>query len=66
MVWSVKGSGMGDFGGGSPERLRPWLGSQRPGLALGSAELQGAHQARPEEAQGLGWGTMLPRGATTF
>ena len=33
---------MGDFGGGSLEHPRPWLGSQRPGARLESAELHGA------------------------
>ena len=32
---TVKGSGIGDFGGGSLEHPRPWLGAQRAGLALG-------------------------------
>ena len=34
-AWRVKRSGMGDFGGGSLEHPRLWLGSQWLGLNLG-------------------------------
>ena len=38
----VKGSEIGDFGGGELEQLRPWLGSQWPGATLGVPSCQGA------------------------
>ena len=46
-----KGSETGDLGGGQLKHLRPWLGSQWPGLALGVLGCTGARQARPEELQ---------------
>ena len=34
-AWTVKGGEMGDFGGGSVEPPRRWVGARWPGLTLG-------------------------------
>ena len=51
-----KASAIGDFGGGSLERLRPWLGPQWPGPILGECRAARGRQARSEEVQELSWG----------
>ena len=50
-AWIVKGSEMGDLGGGSFKHTRQWLGTQWPGVSLGVYRASQSRQARPEEAQ---------------
>ena len=66
---AVKRSEIGDFGGGSLEPLRRWLGAQWPGWASSGWTPSGwaslweyraaqSRQARPEEARGASWGAV--------
>ena len=49
-TYMVKGgSGIGGFGGGWLEHLRPWLCTKWPGLSPWVSQAARSHQARPEE-----------------